>query len=173
MTPQIADVELVGYDYFAEELNVQVRTIRAYAAGTKAARLDYFPKPATPPGHRQPLFLKTDADEFIAARRGRSGAAYGRGRLKPAALTKKQRGARLEATKILGREIDLDDRRAVEGAVYDDLALPVLRTTKNEGRPSVNTTTIEKLYKQTGHPFLHQLLTYRGVDVDPVDVNTP
>jgi len=178
MTPQIADVELVGYDYFAEKLNVQQRTIRAYAAGTKAARLDYFPKPATPRGYRQPLFLKADADQFIAERRGRSGAAYGRGRLKPAALTKKQRAARSEAFSILGGPINLDDHRPVRSVIYLGLELPVLHTTKKGSLASVNTTTIEELYKQTGHPFLYQLLTYRGVNIDPVepvdpDVATP
>lgn len=164
---QITDVELVGYDYFAKELDVQLRTIYAYASETNAQRLENFPRPITPAGYRQPLFTKTAADEFIQSRR--AGSTTGKGRVKARPLTKAQRAAFPAAAGILGREVDLHDRRAVRAAIYEDLALPVLNTSEKEGLPAVDTATIKKLYKQTGHPFLHQLLIYRGVDVAPVD----
>lgn len=164
---QITDVELVGYDYFAKELDVQLRTIYAYASETNAQRLESFPRPVTPAGHRQPLFTKTAADEFIATRR--AGSTTGKGRVKARPLTQAQLDALEEASRILGREIDLRDRRALRTAIYDQLSLPVLNTSEKEGLPAVDTATIKKLHKQTGHPFLHQLLTFRGLDVAPVD----
>ena len=162
---QVTDVELVGYDYFAKELDVQLRTIYAYASETNAQRLDNFPRPVTPAGHRQPLFTKTAADEFIATRR--AGSTTGKGRVKARPLEKAQLDALEEAARILGREIDLRDRRALRTAIYDQLGLPVLNTSEKEGLPAVDTATIKKLYKQTGHPFLQQLLTFRGLDVAP------
>lgn len=160
---QITDVELVGYDYFAKELDVQLRTIYAYASETNAQRLENFPRPITPAGHRQPLFTKIAADEFIESRR--AGSTTGKGRVKARPLTQAQVDALEEAARILGREIDLRDRRALRAAIYDQLALPVLNTSEKEGLPAVDTATIKKLHKQTGHPFLHQLLIYRGIDV--------
>ena len=88
---QIAGAELVGYDYFAKELDVQLRTIYAYASETNAQRLENFPRPITPAGHRQPLFDKADADRFIAERR--AGSTTGKGRVKARPLTKAQRAA--------------------------------------------------------------------------------
>lgn len=164
---QITDVELVGYDYFAKELDVQLRTIYAYASETNAQRLENFPRPITPAGHRQPLFTKTAADEFIESRR--AGSTTGKGRVKARPLTQAQVDALEEAARILGREIDLRDRRALRAAIYDQLALPVLNTSEKEGLPAVDTATIKKLHKQTGHPFLYQLLTFRGLDVAPID----
>lgn len=160
---QIAGAELVGYDYFAKELDVQLRTIYAYASETNAQRLENFPRPITPAGHRQPLFDKADADRFIAERR--AGSTTGKGRVKARPLTKAQRAAVPAAAKILGREIDLRDRVALRAAIYDDLALPVIATSQKAQVPAVDTATIKKLYKQTEHPFLQQLLIYRGVDV--------
>ncbi|MGC5172991.1 hypothetical protein ACLQ2Q_20320 [Microbacterium sp. DT81.1] len=164
---QITDVELVGYDYFAKELDVQLRTIYAYASETNAQRLENFPRPITPAGHRQPLFTKTAADEFIESRR--AGSTTGKGRVKARPLTQAEVDALEEAARILGREIDLRDRRALRAAIYDQLALPVLNTSEKEGLPAVDTVTIKKLHKQTGHPFLYQLLTFRGLDVAPID----
>ena len=89
--PEIADLGLVGYDYFAQELNVRLSTIRTYANGTEKQRLVDFPLPVTGPNSRQPLFRKDAADTFISNRR--AGSATGKGRVKPAALTKTQRAA--------------------------------------------------------------------------------
>jgi len=161
--PNIADLGLVGYDYFAEELNVRPSTIRTYANGTEKQRLVDFPLPVTGPNSRQPLFRKDAADTFINSRR--AGSTTGKGRVKPATLTKTQRAALTDAAATLGHEIKLEDRRAVREAIYTELNLPVINTTKNEQLPAVDTATIKKLYKQTGHPFLQQLLTYRGIDV--------
>ncbi len=163
---QITDVELVGYDYFAKELDVQLRTIYAYASETNAQRLESFPRPITPAGHRQPLFEKTAADKFIAERR--AGSTTGKGRVKAHPLTEAQRYAVPAAAQILGREIDLRDRVAVRSAIYDDLELPVIATSEKAQVPAIDTATIKKLYKQTGHPFLEQLLIFRGVDIEPV-----
>lgn len=161
--PSTLDIGLVGYDYFAQELNVRPSTIRTYANGTDKQRLADFPQPVRLPGVRQPLFRKEDADTFIATRR--AGSTTGKGRVKPTTLTEEQRAALVNAAEILGHEIKLDDRRAVRQAIYEELELPVLRTTQNEELPAVDTATIKKLHKQTQHAFLRQLLTYRGVDV--------
>lgn len=161
--PEITSLGLVGYDYFARELGVRLSTIRTYANGSEKQRLANFPAPVTPPGSRQPLWKKEAADDFIAVRR--AGSTTGKGRVKPVALTKAQRAALRDASEILGHEIQLDDRRAVRQAVYEELELPVLRTTKNEELPAVDTATIKKLYKQTGHVFLSHLLMFRGVEV--------
>ena len=163
----ITTVELVGYDYFAQELGVQLRTLYAYASEKNAQRLDDFPKPVTPKGHRQPLFTKADADAFLERRR--AGSPTGKGRVRPAALSSDQRAAAIEATAILGREIDLENRNQLRQAIYDDLSLPVVRTTKESGLPSITTMTLKKLYKQTGHPFLQQLLIYRGIPAQPAN----
>ncbi|KDA04532.1 hypothetical protein DC31_06415 [Microbacterium sp. CH12i] len=160
--PEIADLGLVGYDYFAQELNVRPSTIRTYANGTEKQRLIDFPLPVTGPNSRQPLFRKEAADTFISNRR--AGSTTGKGRVKPATLTKTQRTALQAAAATLGHEIKLDDRRAVREAIYGELDLPVITITKNEQLPAVDTPTIKKLYKQTEHPFLHHLLTYRGID---------
>ena len=161
--PNIADLGLVGYDYFAEELNVRPSTIRTYANGTEKQRLVDFPLPVTGPNSRQPLFRKDAADTFINNRR--AGSTTGKGRVKPATLTKTQRAALTNAAASLGHEINLDNRRAVREAIYTELNLPVINTTKNEQLPAVDTATIKKLYKQTEHPFLSHLLTYRGIDI--------
>jgi len=161
--PEITTLGLVDYGYFARELNVRVSTVRTYANGPERQRLDSFPEPATTVGNRTPLFRKDEADTFIATRR--AGSTTGKGRLKTTTLTDAQRTALTNAAQLTGREIKLDDRRAVRQVIYEELELPVLRTTKKENLPSVDTATIKKLYKQTGHEFLRQLLTYRGVDV--------
>ena len=160
--PEITDLGLVDYGYFARELNVRVSTVRTYANGPEKQRLGNFPEPATVVGNRTPLFRKDEADTFIATRR--AGSTTGKGKVKTTTLTDDQRAALSSAAAILGHEIKLDDRRAVRQAIYEELELPVLHTTKNEELPAVDTATIKKLYKQTQHAFLGQLLTYRGID---------
>lgn len=156
------DLDLVGYDYFAEQLGIRLGTVYSYASEKHALRLEYFPRPITPKGHRSPLFLKSDADAFIRLRQ--QGSTTGKGRVKPSSLTEQQRAAADAATVALGHEIDLEDRVAVRKAIYDELNLPVLTTTK-AGRPAITHAALKKLYKQTHHPFLYQVLTYRGIDI--------
>lgn len=156
-------IEVVGYGYFAKALNVGLRTLYAYASETNAQRLANFPRPVTPADYRTPLFAKTDADRFIEERL--AGSSSGKGRVKALPLTREQQDAASEAGKILGHGIDLHDREAVRSAIYDELKLPVSATTKETQLPSVNTATVKRLFKQTQHPFLRELLVYRGVNV--------
>lgn len=61
--------ELVDYAYIAEQLNVNVQTVRKYATYTKGRQqVDYFPKSVAPETSRSPLFLKDEADAFIERR---------------------------------------------------------------------------------------------------------
>lgn len=161
------DVELVGYDYFAEQLSVGLRTIYAYASEKNAQRLEDFPRPVTPPKHRQPLFRRDQADEFIARRK--AGSPTRKGRVKPTELTPEQQSATWDAGSILGHEINLEDRTQLREAIYGELKLPVLTTTKERGEPAITHAALKKLYKKTGHPFLFQVLTYRGITVNHVD----
>ena len=161
MTSKTTLDDLVGYSYFADKLHLQLKTIYAYANPNNQQHLPNFPSPVTPKGHRQPLFTREDADRFIRERR--AGSPTGKGRVKPTSLTKQQREAATKATEILGREIDLESRSALREAIYDDLQLPVIHAAEKSKLPSVATETLRELAEQTKHPFLEQVLIYRGV----------
>ncbi|MGO1627498.1 MAG: hypothetical protein ACTHX2_01680 [Microbacterium sp.] len=70
---ELTDTSLVGYDYFAEHLNVKLSTVHIYATAKSAPqRKPGFPEPVTHlpgrGGHPSPRFRKQDADRFIRER---------------------------------------------------------------------------------------------------------
>lgn len=60
--------ELVDYAYIAEKLNVTPQTVRVYATAKGSQRKEGFPRSVAPETSRSPLFLKEEADAFIAQR---------------------------------------------------------------------------------------------------------
>jgi len=61
--------DLVDYTYIAEQLNVNVQTVRVLATSKKGRQaIDYFPKSVAPETSRSPLFRKDEADAFVARR---------------------------------------------------------------------------------------------------------
>lgn len=60
--------ELVDYAYIAEKLNVTPQTVRVYATAKGSQRKEGFPKSVAPETSRSPLFIKEEADAFIAQR---------------------------------------------------------------------------------------------------------
>lgn len=80
---ELTSPDLVGYDYFAEQLDLDVKTIRIYATSkSKSNRVTDFPAPAGSVrgrgGHPSPRFRKGDADKFIAGRRAKAQARRSR-----------------------------------------------------------------------------------------------
>ena len=67
--------------------------------------------------------------------------------------------ARCSAFECLGREINLDSRRAVQEALFDQLELPATAPTSRG--PSVSTPALQSLLSMTGSPFVDHLLRYR------------
>ncbi|MEU6562585.1 DNA polymerase I [Nocardia nova] len=64
------------------------------------------------------------------------------------------------AAEILGRPINLGSTPQLQQALFDDLALP--RTHRIKSGHSTNAEELSRLLEITGHPFLQQVLDYRG-----------
>lgn len=80
---ELLDPDLVGYDYFAEQLKVQRKTVHMYATmKSGSAHMPDFPKPVAfipiRGGHPSPRFRRADADRFIAERIHKAQSKKGR-----------------------------------------------------------------------------------------------
>jgi len=151
--------KVVGLDYIAMHLNISLKTARTYAADTPQ-RPEGFPTPIntwTP--HADPLYLQRDADIFIATRL--IGSRRRRGRLNATPATPDALAAAAEVNRLLGREINLENRKQLQEALFGDRGLPATELTARG--PSVSTVALLALYAQHPDPVLQQVLAYRGV----------
>lgn len=150
--------KVVDYAYIARELHVTLKTAYKYGTPTSSQYLPGFPNPVTPTGLRTPLFNKLEADVFIAGRR--AAADNQKGRVRAAAIDATALAAAEEIYRLLGREVNLEDRAQLQEVLFRELALPATSTTSRG--PSVATAELVKLQATSPHPLLHQLLIYRG-----------
>lgn len=150
--------KLVDFSYFAEGLQISLKTAYKYGSPTSGQYIAGFPEPVTPAGVRTPLFNKLEADVFIAGRR--AAAANQKGRVRAAAIGDTARAAAQEVSGLLGREVNLEDRKQLQSILFDELGLPSTSTTSRG--PSVSTAELMKLQETNPHPVLHQVLVYRG-----------
>ncbi len=64
------------------------------------------------------------------------------------------------AYRLLGREVNLEDRAELQDILFRELALPATSSTSRG--PSISTAELMELQSTDPHPVLHQLLVYRG-----------
>ncbi|WP_449406865.1 DNA polymerase [Microbacterium maritypicum] len=150
--------KLVDFSYFAEGLQISLKTAYKYGTPTSGQYLPGFPDPVTPAGVRTPLFNKLEADVFIAGRR--AAAENQKGRVRAAAIGPDALAAAQEIYRLLGREVNLEDRGQLQEVLFGDLGLP--STSSTSRGPSVATAALVKLQEANPHPVLHQVLVYRG-----------
>lgn len=150
--------KLVDFSYFATGLQVSLKTAYKYGTPTSKRHLPGFPTPVTPTSVRTPLFNKLEADVFIAGRR--AAAENQKGRVRAAAIGPTALAAAEEISRLLGREVNLEDRAQLRVLLFDELGLPSTSTTSRG--PSVATAELMKLQATNPHPVLHQVLIYRG-----------
>lgn len=151
--------KLVDFSYFADGLQISLKTAYKYGTPTSSQYLPGFPDPITPAGVRTPLFNKIEADVFIAGRR--AAAENQKGRVRAAAIGPAALAAAEEVNRLLGREVNLEDRRQLQGVLFDELGLPATSATSRG--PSVATAELVQLQETHPHPVLEQVLIYRGV----------
>lgn len=150
--------KLVDFSYFAEGLQISLKTAYKYGTPTSERYITGFPEPVTPAGVRTPLFNKLEADVFIAGRR--AAAENQKGRVRAAAIGDTARAAAQEVRRLLGRDVDLEDRKQLQEVLFGELRLPSTPSTSRG--PSVATAELVKLQETNPHPVLHQILVYRG-----------
>lgn len=149
--------DLVGREYFAEKLGVDLVTINVYAAKAAPHYLDDFPDPVTPRSHRKPQYRRQDADKFIANRLKRS--AGNRGRLRAQAVTEQAKGLANALEAQLGIRVDFESRADLQHLLFNDLKLP--ETYQTDRGLSVSTPALLRLYRVHPHPVLASVLHYR------------
>lgn len=150
--------KLVDFSYFADALQISLKTTYKYGSPTSSQHLPGFPTPVTPTGIRTPLFNKLEADVFIAGRR--ADAENQKGRVRAAAIGPTALAAAEEIYRLLGREVNLEDRAELQDILFRELALPATSSTSRG--PSISTAELMELQSTDPHPVLHQLLVYRG-----------
>ncbi|MDZ5146373.1 hypothetical protein [Microbacterium testaceum] len=148
--------KVADHTYIADQLHVSLRTVYQYAAG--AQRAPGLPEPIALPGVRSALFKRVDADAFISSRR--HNASDQKGRLRVDAIDTTALAASAKAAEILGREVDLEDLAQLRRILFQELSLPATRSTARG--LSVATPDLVALQEAHPHPFLHQVLVYRG-----------
>lgn len=149
----------VGLDYIARELRISLKTARTYAADGPQ-RPEGFPTPVNNwVARAEPLYDHRDADVFIASRLASS--AFRRGRLNAAGATRTALKAAAATAELLGHEINLDNRRQLQHALFSERGLP--STEETASGPSVSTGALVALYKQHPDEVLQQVLIYRDV----------
>lgn len=157
--------KLVDFSYFANALQISLKTAYKYGTPTSGQYIHGFPEPVTPAGVRTPLFNKLEADVFIAGRR--AAAENQKGRVRAAAIGTTALAAAQEIYRLLGREVNLEDRGQLQEVLFGDLGLPSTSTTSRG--PSVATAALVKLQETNPHPVLHHLLVYRGAITPEVE----
>lgn len=65
-----------------------------------------------------------------------------------------------EAYRLLGREVNLEGRAALQEVLFGEL--PLLATSSTSHGPSASTAELMKLQATDPHAMLHQLFVYRG-----------
>lgn len=153
--------KLVDFSYFANALQISLKTAYKYGTPTSGQYIHGFPEPVTPAGVRTPLFNKLEADVFIAGRR--AAAENQKGRVRATAIGNTALAAAEEISRLLGREVDLEDRAQLQQVLFRELGLP--ETLPTSRGPSVATAELVKLQTTNPHPVLHQVLVYRGAVV--------
>lgn len=157
--------KLVDFSYFADALQISLKTAYKYGTPTSGQYIHGFPEPVTPAGVRTPLFNKLEADVFIAGRR--AAAENQKGRVRAAAIGTTALAAAQEIYRLLDREVNLEDRGQLQEVLFEDLGLP--STSSTSRGPSVATAALVKLQETNPHPVLHQLLVYRGAIAPEVE----
>lgn len=157
--------KLVDFSYFADALQISLKTAYKYGTPTSGQYIHGFPEPVTPAGVRTPLFNKLEADVFIAGRR--AAAENQKGRVRAAAIGTTALAAAQEIYRLLGREVNLEDRGQLQEVLFEDLGLP--STSSTSRGPSVATAALAKLQETNPHPVLHHLLVYRGAIAPEVE----
>ncbi len=153
--------KVVDYAYMARELHVTLKTAYKYGTPTSGQYIPGFPDPITPAGVRTPLFNRLEADVFIAGRR--TAGENQKGRVRATAIDTHALAAAREVSRLLGREIDLENRKQLQEILFGDLQLPASAETSRG--PSVATAALQRLFEEHPHPVLRAVLIYRGVQL--------